>query len=145
MKAITDTKKLLSQYWLAFKQYLKINNSKLVSNNMHNTWCNFALGTSRGTLETVINTKGSNRVELRIHGKHATETYRYLEMKYKEDANKLSSKLIWDPMPGCILKRVYVEQGADIYAEEDWQRQFEWLKKNLEAFYSYFQPKLKAL
>ena len=141
MKPITTagTKELQSQYWLAFKQFLKANKSDLpVSNNMHNTWCNFALGTSLGTLEAVINIKGQNRVELRIHGKYATETYRQLELKYKEDANKQLNKLIWDSMPGCILKRVYMEQDADIYAREDWKRQFEWLKKNLEAIYSYF-------
>lgn len=98
-----------------------------------------------GTLEAVINTKGSNRVELRIHGKKATETFRKLEMMYKDEFGQQIDKAIWDPMPTRILKRIYVEQSADLYTYEDWFRQFEWLKKNLEAIYSFFRPKLKAL
>ncbi|MBA3827655.1 MAG: DUF4268 domain-containing protein [Taibaiella sp.] len=146
MLPTTDTKELQSRYWREFHHYLETNCATLPKcNNAHNTWCNFPLGTSLGTLEAVINTKGSNRVELRIHGKKATETFRKLEMMYKDEFGQQIDKAIWDPMPTRILKRIYVEQSADLYTYEDWFRQFEWLKKNLEAIYSFFRPKLKAL
>lgn len=142
----TDTKELQSQYWKAFMLYLKANPGMVgESNNIHNTWCNFPLGSSRGFLEAVVNTLGSCRVELRIKGDQAIETYRLLELRYEDDANQLFAHLIWDAMPDCALKRVYVETDADIYNQADWQRQFEWLRTRLEAFYLYFKPKLKML
>lgn len=142
----TETKELLTRYWQEFNSYLVIKCSKLPkSNNTHNTWCNFALGTSLGTLEAVINTKGSNRVELRIHGTRAQETYRKIETMHEHTFRQQIAQAIFDPMPECILKCIYVEQHADIFAREDWPRQFEWLMRNLETFYCFFQPKLKNL
>ena len=142
----TDTKELLSRYWQEFNHYLMVESAKLPkSKNAHNTWCNFALGTSLGTLEAVANTIGSNRVELRIHGKRATETYDKLKMLHEDHFSQQVHEVIWDEMPKCILKRVYVEQSANIHAHEDWVKQFAWLKTNLEVFYSFFQPKLKNI
>ncbi|MBL7691853.1 MAG: DUF4268 domain-containing protein [Flavipsychrobacter sp.] len=142
----TNTRELLENYWTEFSQYLELESRKLpISNNTHNTWYNFPLGTSLGTLEAVINTKGSNRVELRIHGTRSTETYQKLELMYRDSFAKELGNVIWDPMPNNILKRVYVEQDADIYQHENWAKQFTWLKENLEVFYVFFKPKLKKL
>ena len=57
--------------------------------------------------------------------------------------NQQIKNLIWDPMPDCNLKRIYVEQDADILIRDDWSKQFEWLNQNLESMYTFFQPKLK--
>ncbi|MCX6250549.1 MAG: DUF4268 domain-containing protein [Bacteroidetes bacterium] len=143
----TDTFRL--QYWTAMKEFIESHGrqSYRLQNPYAQHWTNVSLGRSGVHLAATVSKKyGWIRIELVFDGPSAKEQYNLIKDQYGLDAaGQFSEKLEWFEVPGTKACSAFIKKTADTTDISKWSEQHEWFRVNLEKFYTYFSPKIKAL
>jgi hypothetical protein len=150
---LSETKKLQLEYWMAFRQYMEESKSKVKCQKpAPQHWMNHGIGRSGFHLASIASAwnsetnsyiTGEIRVDMNVLD--ADKYYIAIENQKTEIERELGLKLTWSNQEGTKSRKVYIRRDADISDRKDWTNQHRWLKEKLEAFYTVFAPRIKAL
>jgi hypothetical protein len=150
---LSEIKKLQLDYWTAFHQFMEESKSKVKCQKPSpQHWMSHGIGRSGFNLSSIASAwnnetnsyvTGEIRVDFNIFD--AAKYYQKIEDQKVEIEKELDTKLFWSSKEGTKSGRVYIRKDADISDRKDWKNQHQWLKEKLEAFYTVFAPRIKAL
>lgn len=144
---LSDTKQLQLVYWTAFKEFMDARETLKCQNPSAKHWLNMSIGRSGFFLNAKVNSlKSWVKVSLNIKTPESKSAFYQLADMKEEIENEIGARLDWreleDKNTSVITRSL---EGADFRKKDDWQRQFEWLAVNLEAFDRVFRKRVKAL
>lgn len=145
---ITEIKRIQENYWTALKEYMEEKKSfvKMQSPQAQH-WTNVAIGKSNFHLSASVNSRDNSiNIWLNITGDKAKENFEKLyESAYENSLNEISPKIVWDILENRKMSAITLKSKSNFMIEDDWENQFEWFKRNLENFTTFFKPKLKKI
>lgn len=145
---LTPTRLLELEYWTAFREHLTRAGSYLKSQKPYpQHWTNVSIGRSNFHIEVYVNTKRNMiGMYLAIGGPDAKAYFHLLKREISTIEAELGCSLSWDELPK--KKSSYISlngEGFNPADRNDWPRQHQWLRERLEAFYTAFVGRVKAL
>lgn len=152
---LTDSKMLQQRYWTAFKEYVLSHDSLFKPTKpLPQHWMSIAIGRSNFKLtaiaslyDSVNETYDSNelRVELKIRGPHSKSYFAEFQSTKDQIEQELGFPLHWYNPEDTQACRLYIRKAVDIRNESDWPNQHEWMRLNLNKFYTVFYSRVRRL
>jgi hypothetical protein len=146
-KDLTETKKLQLAFWDSFVDFLKNRKSSLRTRRVYpQHWCDLAIGTSKGYVSLVIDTR-QNLVSAAFYSPNDTDKGIFQHLFSKKDAieKEMGTSLVWMELPGKKASRIKIEKPVDVTDRSQWQVAFEFLKEEAEKIQHIFPKYLKEL
>ena len=131
---LTETKIKQLQFWDAFKNFAKKNNTKLrFQKSYPQHWTNVSIGNSDSHISLTINSRdGLFGCEMYIPNNKDLFQH-FLENRDKIESD-LGEKLEWMELPEKKASRIKISIAGDFENESQWEKYFEWLKNEAEKF-----------
>jgi hypothetical protein len=150
---LTEHKRLQLEFWTAFKDYMDKHSKLQCRAPRPQHWMDFTVGRTGVNLAAVATLWDTEsqaesphvRVELDTSGKKSKMYFDELELQKTEIERQLGQTLSWRAAEEGQRCRVYLKRPANLLNRAEWPNMHEWLKQNLELFYSVFGPRVKAL
>jgi hypothetical protein len=145
---LTDTKLLQQHYFQSLKDYMEKNKSIVrMQNPLPQHWTNISIGKSNYTLSANVNSRENTlSIWLNIQVENASEAFDKLyELGFERSMIEISDQIEWNRMEGRKMSAVMLKTTGDFTDKNDWQRQFQWFKSNLEKFTQLFKPLIREL
>jgi hypothetical protein len=151
---VGETKLLQLKYWTAFHEYLTAQGSplRLARPGPHH-WTQHALGLSGVYLSSCVSSRSVTeesgepevRAELVLTSPRSKEHFAILEARRSELEGAVGGALTWHNPTAKRMCRIFIRRPSDFTQEQDWPRQFEWLRQQQEAFQRWITPVLPSL
>lgn len=150
--ALSEIQKLQLDYWTEFRRYMEANSDIPCQKARPQGWIIHSIGRSGfhlGSIASSWNNEthswgGENRVQFVIRGTDLRLHFNQFKKHKDVIETEFGGKLSWDDSAEKTC-RVYVRQTADITDRDDWPKQHEWLRENVEALYRVFAPRVRNL
>jgi len=145
---LTETKLLQQDYWTGLKNYMEEKNSKvkLIKPRPQN-WTNIAIGKSDFWISASMSIKDNTlNIGLNIAGKNAKENFDKLkDMAEQKSYGIVSKQIQWQRIDDKKQSAITLSTNGDIRNKDEWNKQFEWFKNNIELFIEFFRPLIKEI
>lgn len=148
---VTDSNLLQLEYWKSMKNYFELNKSFLrFQKPQPQSWASFSIGKSYFHMNSIVLVRENEiRTELIISGvdkRTAKSNFEKLKNKWEEKSKQeIDDSIFWDEIPNSKVCKIFIKKSANVLEKTDWNNQYFWFKENLEKFYKFFSPKIKAL
>lgn len=136
------------KYWEAFSDYLARVGSKLKPQKPRpQHWTNFSIGRSGFKLAALGATKDNwIAVELYMSDEYAKDYFRELIANKSSIDAELGKPVEWQELPEAKACRIrLISHGMNPLEINDWEKQFEWLRSNLDTFDRVFRHRIQRL
>jgi Domain of unknown function (DUF4268) len=147
-ETFSETKQLQLEYWQAFREYLLEHSTILKPQAPLPQHCTYlSVGRSCFTLDARVNTKsnGIGSGILMTDG-YAKSYFDQLNSSKQKIEQEIGTALLWERLDDHKRSQIKLElSNAPLTQREDWLRQFEWLKNQLERFHKAFSNRVKQL
>lgn len=153
VSGLSDIKRLQLEFWTALEDYLKQKSTiirPLEPKAIH--WRgDYLHGKDYHLLNSISLLKGQLRVFIQLQAKYAEDYFNALEREKSKIEQELRStcegieQLDWQPCAGGAGWISVRRRPTDFSAKDRWPEYFEWPRTRTEAFYTVFQPRLKAI
>ncbi len=140
---LTETKLLQQDYWKALSDYMEENESKVkMRKPQPQNWTDISIGRSDFYLSATVSTRDNTiNIWLNIGGPNAKDNFNKMaEMYEKRSFFEISEQLQWQRLENRKQSAVVLSQKGDMTDKNQWNEQFAWFKKYLEAFVIFFKP-----
>ena len=154
-EALTETKQIYIQYWIAFREYLLANASRIKPTKpFPQNWMTIAIGRSWFSLSAVASFWNSEeqsydsnelRAELVITGEYSKAYFAELEAEKDTITNEIGYPLIWYNPEEARVCRIFVRKTTDLRDQSEWDEQHHWLLSHLEDLHRVFAPRVRTL
>lgn len=140
---LTDTKIKQLEFWTAFKDYAKKNNTTLrLRKSYPQHWMDISIGSSEAHTALTVNSK-ENLFGVSIWINDNKELFESL-LAHKDDIEKeIGEKVEYDGKPNKKASSIKVTIEGDFKNESKWEDYFEWFLKEAEKFNKVFPKYLK--
>ncbi len=145
---ISETKKMQHNYWSTFRNFVEESGSFIKCQKpLPQHWTNISIGRSNFYLVVRMNTRDKQiGIYLNVAGPEKKSYYKILENKYKNHIEQqIGMPIDWRELPDAKESHLEIYFEADPGDQNDWIRQHQWLKDNLELFHRVLQPIIKNL
>jgi hypothetical protein len=150
---LTNHKAKQLQFWTSFQSYLDSTSYMKGSTPGPYHWMHFAVGTGGTYLACSISPTDTpsgakhpeQRVQLVMTGGMAKRRFNALKVQLADVESSLKMKLEWQSNPNVAKARIYAYHAADFMLDQEWPKQFEWLRDQLEGFDKDLVPRMKSL
>lgn len=135
---LTDTKIKQLEFWDAFKNFAKQNNTSLrFQKSYPQHWTNISIGSSECLVSLTINSR-DKQFGCEIYISNNKELYRHFFEKRFEIESELNEKLEWMELPDKKASRIKISSFGDFDNETEWTKHFEWMQEKAEKFKKVF-------
>lgn len=135
----SETQLLQLNYWNALKEYVSIEGSVLkLRKPRPRQWFNIACGISGSYIGLTVNSQ-QNIIAVELYIGNSKELYQTFLDNKNQIENQIGESLEWMELPTKKASRIKLSNKADFKDENDWERQFEWIKKYAEIFADVFK------
>jgi hypothetical protein len=135
---LTDTKIKQLEFWDAFKNFAKQNNTTLrFQKSYPQHWTNISIGSSDCNISLTINSK-DNTIGCELYIPDNKELFQSLFEKKEQIENSLSEKLEWMELSQKKASRIKLATNLVFSNETEWENAFEWMKEKAEKFQTVF-------
>ncbi|GAG86387.1 unnamed protein product, partial [marine sediment metagenome] len=145
---LSDTEKLLFDYWSELLDFMRQQNTTL---RLPKPYPQHFVGFTVGRSYFIIYTRASKRDQrigayLCISGPNRLKFYDTIEKQYGEQAGQVvGSGLDWRRRPDKKESHIELYHSCDPSDRADWSNQFEWLSNAIEKLHAFFSPVVKQL
>ena len=145
-KELSETKQAHLDFWNGFKAHMEDAGTSLkLRQPRAQHWYTMAVGRSKFHISLTTNTQSKQiGCEIYIRGEGAKEAFAQLEQQ-KDDIETKLGQLEWHELPDGQDCRIKLSRNGDSKAQAQLPELHAWLKKQSEAFYHVFSPRIKAL
>jgi len=146
-KDLTETKKMQLEFWNSFMDFLKNKKSTLRTRRVYpQHWCDIAIGTSKGYLSLVIDTRQS-LVSAAFYSANDPDKKIFQHLSSKKEAieKEMGTPLVWMELPDKKASRIKIEKQIEVTNKSQWQAAFEFLREEAEKIQRIFPKYLKDL
>ena len=135
---LTDTKIKQMEFWNAFKEYIKKQNSKVRLQKIYpQHWVNTSIGNRYAGIAITINSR-ENLLGVEIYISNNKDLYHNF-VEHKEGIESdLGEKLEWMELPNKKASRIKISTPGDFKNQDNWEGYFEWLLQMTEKFQKVF-------
>ena len=134
----TYTKIKQLEFWDAFKNFAKQNNTSLrFQKSYPQHWTNISIGSSECLISLTINSR-DKQFGCEIYISNNKELYRHFFEKRYEIESELNEKLEWMELPDKKASRIKISNVGDFDNETEWTKYFEWMQEKAEKFKKVF-------
>ena len=149
-RAKSETKLKQMEYWESLHGVLNNLNGPVSGNRKPQPqhWMSYAIGRTGFSLAAVMHiSEGFIRVELYISGDGASDLLARLEEDKEQIEEELEFKLDWgDQSPDARDQRIsHYLRSIDPTDKSDWERQHEWIGRNLNSMHRVFVDRVRSL
>lgn len=135
---LTDTKVQQMEFWNGFKEYAKLNNSKLrLQKSYPQHWSNISIGSSNAHISLTINSR-DNLFGAEIYIPDNKELYEHLFEQKTEIEKELGESLEWMELPNKKASRLKISTQGNFAEHDKWEDYFDWMLKKAEKFQEVF-------
>ena len=135
---LTETKIKQREFWEAFKDYAKQNNTNLKFQKSHpQNWTTISVGSSLCNLALTINTK-EKKFGCELYIPNNKELYYKFYNNKNKIENELAEKLEWMELPNKFASRARTMVPGNFEDENTWEDVFEWMQEKAEKFKEVF-------
>jgi len=135
---LTDTKIKQMEFWNAFKEYIKKQNSKVRLQKIYpQHWVNTSIGNRYAGIAITINSR-ENLLGVEIYISNNKDLYHNFEEHKEEIESDLGEKLEWMELPNKKASRIKISAPGDFKNQDNWEGYFEWLLQMTEKFQKVF-------
>jgi hypothetical protein len=149
---LSDLRRTQLEFWTAFKEYMEEYSNIRCQKPAPQQWMNHSIGRSGFGLASIVSSGGSVSLsrdpELRVEFFiYMPDSHRYFELleAQKEEIQAELGPLTWSSTPEKRTCKVYIRLSSNFLDREEWPKQHEWLRANLEAFHRVFAPRVRTL
>jgi hypothetical protein len=141
-KGTTEIQKFQLEFWIDFKERLsKIRKDISLQTPRPQNWFDIAIGKAHIHVTNTCSLKKSEvTTGIYISNKIADEMLLFLEERKEEIEEKMGEKLIWDPYPQYIDKRIMLRKSTDLNNPQKREEALIWLTKYASKFRDVFSP-----
>ncbi len=153
--ALTDKKILQRDFWSAFTDYAREQNSNIKTTKpLPQHWMNIAIGRSGIKLaaiaslwDSITESFSSNelRTELVLDDRNSKNYFKQLEAEKEIIEKEIGEPLTWHNSPDTRSCRIYIRKSTNIHDRNKWHEQHAWLLEKLELFYKVFSKRVRKL
>lgn len=153
--ALTDSKILQRDFWSAFRDYVREQNSNIKTTKpLPQHWMNIAIGRSGMRLcaiaslwDSVAESFSSHelRTQLVLDDNNSKKYFEQLEVKKEEIEEEIGEQLTWHNPPEKRVCRIYIRKSTNLQDKDKWPEQHAWLLEKLEIFYKAFADRVRNL
>jgi len=137
-RELTDTKIKQMEFWSAFKEYVKKQNSKVRLQKIYpQHWVNTSIGNRYAGISITINSR-EDLLGVEIYISNNKDLYHNFEEHKEEIESELGEKLEWMELPNKKASRIKVSTPGDFKDQDKWEEYFEWLLQKTENFQKVF-------
>jgi len=145
----SETGEFRLEYWTVMKKYIESKGkcSYQLQSPSPKHYTSITLGRTGFRISATVSKRDRFiRIEMLFKREMAKENFKKFKNLYEAETNTyFNNELIWDELPDIITSGIYLKREADTTDKSKWPEQHEWFRVNLEKFYTYFSPKIKAL
>jgi hypothetical protein len=139
----TETKLLQLEFWNKFKEFAKINDTKLKLRSARpQHWYSVAIGSSITYMAYTINTR-ENQIACEIYIPREKDLYQEFVKNKSEIEKKLNMNLEWMELPGKNASRIKITHSAKIKDSDNWESYFTWMQETGEKMQEVFSKYIK--
>ena len=143
----TDAEKFRYEFWLAFKEYMNDNPSKLFrpqgASDSH--WLNAAIGTSKANISLLLNQRDSKiTVQLYLNDPDKSLFDALYSLKDKAES-EIEAPLEWRRLDGKKTSTIDMYKNCNVADRSNWPDMFKWFRDNAEKYVKFFKPILKKM
>jgi len=143
----SETKKLQFEFWNSFVDFLTNHKSSLKPHRVYpQHWCNFSMGTSKGNVSLVMDTR-QKLVSAAFYASKDADKEIFHHLSDRKDAveKEMGTQMVWMELPGKKASRIKVEKSIEVTDKNQWQTAFEFLKEEGEKIQHVFPKYLREL
>ncbi len=136
------------KYWANFVDYMKKEQTPLkLKKPKHTPWYTFSIGKGGFWFATLMQTRNKRiGVELCIYQPITNKSFfSQLQDNKKQIEEEIGFSLEWHKNPDKNTAKIQIWKNVDYSNQEDWNKQYKWLKEKIEAFYKIFCPRIIKL
>jgi hypothetical protein len=153
--ALTDSKILQRDFWTAFSDYVKEQDSNIKTTKpLPQHWMNIAIGRTGIKLAAIASFWDSVaesfsghelRVELVLEDSNSKKYFEQLEAEKEEIEKTVGDQLTWHNPLEKRMCRIHIRKSTNLKDKSKWPEQHGWLLSKLELFYKVFATRVKQL
>jgi hypothetical protein len=126
------------EFWNGFKEYAKLNNSKLrLQKSYPRHWTDISIGNSSAYISLTINSR-DDLFGAEIYIPDNKELYEYLFEQKEEIEKELGEPLEWMELPNKKASRIKASVSGSFSEQSKWQEYFDWMLKKTEKLQEVF-------
>ena len=144
-RKLTETKILQKEFWTAYVEYMKENNTFLnLRTPRPQHWYTFAVGRSGFWISLTINSR-LHQIGCKLGIRKTQYGFEQLKEDKEMIEKELNSHLEWKELPHRKESKIAQFSRGDFQNKGEWPQLFEWFKERAEAFYTVFSERVKNL
>lgn len=139
VSSLTERKLKLLDFWTALNEFLNNKNSQIHPQKPSSDhWNDVSIGTSKAHISLTAKGK-ENKIGVELYIPNNKEFY-YQLVEHKEDIEKLfGEELYWQELKDKKASRISINRSNfDLYNNENWQNDFNWLEEKALKFKNTF-------
>lgn len=152
---LTETKQLQLDFWTQFREYAAVHGKAIrTTKALPHHWMNLSIGRSGFGLtaiaslwnnETQSYSPNEIRAQVKLR-KGGAKTYFEKLLEQKEQIEfELGFPVAWHNDPEKVSCKIVTSKSVDLSNRSDWNNQFEWLVKQLDALHRVFWHRIRDL
>jgi hypothetical protein len=148
---LTDAQTFYLKYWTALREYILSSGGAVIPQKLlPQHWTNCALGRS-GIYLAATCSRDKRRIGVEVvvdplKGFAAKEAFRLLAAQRSDIERECGFEFEWQELPESKMSRIASYQyDVEVTNEENWNRQFAWIKNRLESMRATFGVRVKNL
>ena len=144
---LTATNQLQLEYWTALRDHLQLHGSPVKSNKpLAQAWQTHKIDIKYVQMESYARlSKGDIGVGVAAYDSSMKPLFSSLEEKREDIEREIGERLTWTNEANTKSCSANIRASGNIADRSDWERQFEWLRKQLEAFAKVFKKYAKLV
>ena len=150
---LSETGRNQIAFWTAFGGFMRGSKTIRTRKPAPQNWMYHTLGRSGFVLCSIVSawdsaanaSGGEIRAEFVIDHQEASRYYELVLARKDEIETALGEPLVWYNQEGVNARRIFYRKTVDIFDQEGWPNQHEWLREKLEKLHGVFAPMVKNL